>query len=147
MHSTSFSGVERNGQKLIDFSSFVNFCLAIKSYHRSEEKSRGGLLEGVRKLKYREIEKALKLCSAGAREKVTKCPKCPYLEKGCLSALLADASRYIDYLKSPRRRYDESHKAKAVPPQNRGKPVAEWLKEQREEAARTGAKDCGDIPW
>ncbi len=98
-------------------------------------------------MKYQQIEKALKICAAGAKEKMTKCPQCPYLEKGCLSALLADTKRYIDYLKSPRHSYDESQKTKHTPPQRRGKPVSEWLEEERKERERTGAPDCGDIPW
>lgn len=111
-------------------------------------------------MKYQEIEKGLKLCSSGAKEKNTKCSQCPYLEKGCLSALLSDATRYIEYLKSPRHDYNERKKAESQIPENRdkprssergsqtpnprkqGKPVSEWLKEERERRARNGEKDC-----
>lgn len=121
-----------------------------------------------------EIEKGLKLCSLGAKEKTAKCKQCPYLEKGCLSALLSDATRYIDYLKSPRHDYNERKRAEAqipkngdmsgssargskaqnpekqgspAPCRNNGKPVSEWLKEERERREKNGEKDCGDIPW
>lgn len=107
-------------------------------------------------MKFWEIEKGLKLCSVGAKEKLTRCSKCPYVEEGCLSALFRDASRYIDYLKSPRHIYNERkkaesatppQKAKPTPPPKRGKPVSEWLEEERKERERKGEKDCGDIPW
>ncbi len=93
-----------------------------------------------------QIEKALKICAAGAKEKNTKCSSCPYVRAGCLSVLLADTSRYIQRLKFPR--YEEpKKKAKPTPPPKRGKPVSEWLEEERKERERKGEKDCGDIPW
>lgn len=109
-------------------------------------------------MKYWEIEKGLKLCSLGAKEKTTKCRQCPYLEKGCLSALLADSLRYIKQLKIPKNgdiaRSSErgSHtpnpeKQGSPAPCRNGKPVSEWLKEERERREKNGEKDCGDIPW
>ena len=93
-----------------------------------------------------QIEKGLKLCSAGAKEKNTKCSQCPYARAGCLSALLSDSLRYIQRLKVPQ--YEEpKKKAKPTPPPKRGKPVSEWLEEERKERERKGEKDCDDIPW
>ncbi len=109
-----------------------------------------------------EIEKGLKLCSLGAKEKNTKCKICPYLEKGCLSALLADSLWYIHRLKQksqiPENRDTARSSARGSQAQNpekqgsrapyrNGKPVSEWLIEDQERREKNGEKDCGDIPW
>lgn len=97
-----------------------------------------------------QIEKGLKLCAAGAKEKNTKCSQCPYLKNGCLSALLADSLRYIQRLKVPQNRDSRpgnSARSDLRNPAKQGKPVSEWLKEERERQTRMGEKDCGDIPW
>jgi hypothetical protein len=93
-----------------------------------------------------QIEKALKICAQGAKAVKVHCLSCPYINKGCLTALLTDSLRYIQRLKVPR--YEEpKKKAKPTPPPKRGKPVSEWLEEERKERERKGEKDCDDIPW
>lgn len=105
-----------------------------------------------------QIEKGLKLCSLGAKEKNTKCKLCPYLEKGCLSALLADSLRYIQRLKVPKNgdiarssargsQAPNPEKQGSQPFRKNGKPVSEWLKEDRERRAKNGEEDYGNIPW
>lgn len=92
-----------------------------------------------------QIEKGLKLCAAGAKEKNTKCSQCPYARAGCLSALLSDSLRYIQRLKVPQNRDSRpgnSTSSAAPNPRKQGKPVSEWLKEERERRARNGEKDC-----
>ena len=96
-----------------------------------------------------EIEKALRLCAEGAKEKMTKCHLCPYARAGCLASLLKDTSLYITRLKVQQKNSSsvpQSSPQSASPyPRKNGKPVQQWLREHAEEDLQKFKG--GNIPW